>query len=78
MKRSTIERGAFTMSDDREYVSDVMQPNKSDRFERPTDNTLGKRSLTYEYIGDNGLPVCGTYMPGGSVVIGKTVRRRVR
>lgn len=73
MKRGTLDRGAFSMSDNREYVSETVNPcvTKSEVFERPSD-AISKKTSSYEYIGSNGLPTVGTRLPGGSVIIGKT------
>ena len=73
MKRSTLERGAFTMSDSREYTSEIIHTasGKIDRFERPH-SIINKKTVSYEYVQENGLPLRGTFVPGGSVIIGKT------
>ena len=73
VKRSTLQRGAFMMSDHREYTSEAQTPcpTRSERFECPT-TVISKKNVSYDCIGDTGVPSVGTYVPGGSVVIGKT------
>jgi len=73
LKRSTIERGAFMMSDHREYISEAPAPcpTRSEHFERP-DGIISQKTVSYDYVGDDGLPRVGTFVPGGSVIIGKT------
>lgn len=73
VKKSTLDRGAFGMSDNREYTSEASQPcpTKSEQFERP-DAVISKKNVSYGCIEPNGLPLLGAHVPGGSVVIGKT------
>jgi DNA-directed RNA polymerase II subunit RPB2 len=73
IKRSTLQRGAFMMSDHREYTSEAPTPcpTRSERFECPA-AVISKKNVSYDCIGDSGVPVVGTRIPGGSVVIGKT------
>jgi DNA-directed RNA polymerase beta subunit len=73
MKRGTLERGAFTMSDSREYISETTTSSttKSETFECPS-VAVSKKTASYKYIGPNGLPTKGDVVPGGSVIIGKT------
>jgi DNA-directed RNA polymerase beta subunit len=73
MKKGTLDRGAFRMFDNRDYVSEAANPciAKSEIFEKPS-SVISKKTSSYEYIGENGLPLVGTLVPGGSVIIGKT------
>ena len=73
LKRGTLERGAFMMSDNQTYVSEASTtcPAQSDQFECP-DDVISKKNVSYQCIEASGIPVVGTYVPGGSVVIGKT------
>jgi DNA-directed RNA polymerase II subunit RPB2 len=73
VKRSTLQRGAFMMSDNREYTSEAPPPcpTRSETFERP-DTVISKKNVSYDCIGETGVPLVGTKIPGGSVVIGKT------
>ena len=74
LKRGTLERGAFMMSDNQTYVSEAATSSsagQSDQFERP-DEVISKKNVSYAAVEANGLPVVGTHVPGGSVVIGKT------
>jgi len=73
IKRSALERGAFMMSDNREYTSEAAPPcpSKSEQFERP-DAVISKKNVSYDCIQTDGLPSKGTHVPGGSVIIGKT------
>ncbi len=74
VKKSTLDRGAFTMSDNREYTSEITTHTQSttEKFEKPPDGAISTKTTSYDYIGENGLPERGTKIPGGAVVIGKT------
>lgn len=73
VKRSTLQRGAFMMSDNREYTSEAPTPgpNRTEQFERP-DDVISRKNVSYKCIGEDGMPPVGTHVPGGSVIIGKT------
>ena len=73
VKRSTLQRGAFMMSDNREYTSEAPSPgpNRTEQFERP-DAVISRKNVSYKCIGEDGMPAVGTHVPGGSVIIGKT------
>jgi DNA-directed RNA polymerase beta subunit len=68
-KKSTLERGAFAASTVRTYVSEIAKTT-SENFERPV-NATDSQQADYQFLGENGLPSVGTFVPGGSVVIGK-------
>lgn len=73
IKKSTIERGAFNATTTRIYVSETCTNSSitNERFEKPT-NVINKKQHSYKHIKEDGLPGIGQYIPGGSVVIGKT------
>jgi DNA-directed RNA polymerase beta subunit len=73
IKRGTLERGAFMVSDSRDYISESGNPSttKSEKFEKP-DDVISKKNVSYDHIMENGLPVVGTMVAGGDVIIGKT------
>ena len=79
VKQGTLDRGAFRMSDSREYQSEASASSagsqSASKFERPVHATA-RRTTSYEHIEDNGLPLPGTRIPGGDVVIGKTITTR--
>ena len=71
LKKSTLERGAFMMSDSREYTSEVIHSSKTERFERP-DRVISQKTGSYAALQADGLPLRGARVPGGAVIIGKT------
>ena len=73
VNRSSVERGLMTASTVRNYTSDVCNPTPAvtERFEK-LDHVLSRRNASYEYVEANGLPLVGTHIPGGNVVVSKT------
>lgn len=75
IKKGTLDRGCFTSSSTRVYISEINNTNSTnklyDRFESP-DQVIAKKNTSYTHLGTDGLPTKGTYLPGGSVIIGKT------
>jgi DNA-directed RNA polymerase beta subunit len=75
-KRGFIDRGGFHSSSIRTHSAAHTPRNPShaqDRFERPPKETFGKRIGNYDNIQDNGLPLPGTKMNVGDIVIAKTI-----
>jgi DNA-directed RNA polymerase beta subunit len=68
-KKSTLDRGAFAASTIRTYVSEIANTT-SENFERPV-NATDSQQANYQFLGINGIPAVGTFVPGGAVVIGK-------
>lgn len=71
--KASAERGAMMASTTRTYQSEAPPPNSifSEIFEKPG-LVVSKKNVKYDGIQENGLPMTGTIINGGDVIIGKT------
>lgn len=79
VNRQFCERGGHLCYEKRVYTSETVKTNNAwwSRFERPGKATYNRaEDGAYDYIQNNGLPLVGTEIPTGGVVICKTNRSR--
>lgn len=75
-KKGFIDRGAFHCSSIRTHSAAQTPRNPTqaqDRFECPPKETFGKRMGDYSKLQPSGLPLPGTRLEVGDIVIGKTI-----
>jgi DNA-directed RNA polymerase beta subunit len=73
MNQGSIDRGAMMASQTRVYSSEIVQVNNTfnETFENPSFAAM-KSTSSYDYLHPSGLPLQGSFVTGGAVVIGKT------
>jgi DNA-directed RNA polymerase II subunit RPB2 len=73
MSQSFIDKGGFVSDSVRTYNAEKRSEYAASQFENPDKHqTFGLKLADYSKIHANGLPLVGTYVKGGDVIIGKT------